>query len=32
MLNWDQLEARCAACTQCGLCENRHHVVFGVGN
>lgn len=31
MLDWPQLEATCHACTRCGLCETRHHVVFGVG-
>lgn len=30
--NWTQLQAECAACTQCALCGGRHHVVFGVGN
>ena len=28
MLDWPQLEATCHACTRCGLCETRHHVVF----
>ena len=32
MLNWEQLETQCDACTRCGLCETRHNVVFGVGN
>lgn len=32
MLNWEQLEAQCDACTRCGLCETRHNVVFGAGN
>lgn len=31
MLDWQELEAKCAACTACGLCETRHNVVFGVG-
>ncbi len=31
MLNWEDLEARCLACTQCQLCSTRHNVVFGVG-
>ena len=32
MLQWDELERLCRACTKCGLCEMRHNVVFGVGN
>ncbi len=32
MMNWDELQRTCMNCTQCGLCENRHNVVFGVGN
>ena len=32
MLQWDELERLCHACTKCGLCETRHNVVFGVGN
>ncbi len=32
MLDWEELEARCAGCTACGLCQRRHSVVFGVGN
>ena len=31
MLTWEQLEQSCLGCTGCGLCETRHHVVFGVG-
>ena len=31
MLQWEELERVCAACTKCGLCETRHNVVFGVG-
>lgn len=31
MLDWEQLESACNACTQCGLCATRHNVVFGVG-
>lgn len=31
MLNWQELEQSCKACTKCGLCEGRHHVVFGIG-
>ncbi len=29
---WEALKADCLACTKCGLCETRHHVVVGVGN
>ena len=32
MMNWDELQKACMHCTQCGLCETRHNVVFGVGN
>ena len=32
MLDWLSLEQTCLQCTRCGLCENRNHVVFGVGN
>ncbi len=32
MLNWDELEKQCLACTKCQLCQTRHNVVFGVGN
>lgn len=32
MMDWAELEKTCMGCTQCGLCETRHHVVFGVGN
>ena len=31
MLDWKELENTCSSCTRCGLCESRHHVVFGVG-
>ena len=31
MLNWEELERSCSACTQCDLCKTRHNVVFGVG-
>ena len=31
MLSWSELEASCRDCIKCGLCENRHNVVFGVG-
>ena len=30
--NWNELETACKDCRACGLCETRHHVVFGVGN
>lgn len=30
--NWDDLETACLQCQRCGLCADRHHVVFGVGN
>lgn len=29
---WNELENACKNCHKCGLCETRHHVVFGVGN
>lgn len=32
MMNWSSLKSTCVNCTRCGLCETRHHVVFGVGN
>ena len=32
MMEWEQLKKTCLSCTQCGLCETRHNVVFGVGN
>jgi DNA polymerase len=32
MMQWDELQRACMNCTQCGLCEGRHNVVFGVGN
>lgn len=32
MVNWDELERKCAACTRCGLCQGRTNVVFGVGD
>ena len=32
MLDWNTLKQVCNQCTQCGLCETRHNVVFGVGN
>ena len=30
--NWESLKIKCADCRQCGLCETRTNVVFGVGN
>jgi uracil-DNA glycosylase len=32
LLDWDQLRARVAACTRCGLSATRTQTVFGVGN
>ena len=32
MLDWQELKDITADCTRCGLCERRHHVVFGIGN
>ncbi|MGS0740581.1 uracil-DNA glycosylase [Glaciimonas sp. GG7] len=31
-MDWRQLKAAVAACTQCGLCHGRTHTVFGVGD
>ena len=31
MLDWENLERTCMNCTNCGLCQTRHSVVFGVG-
>ena len=31
MLNWEELKHTCSNCTQCGLCQTRTNVVFGVG-
>ena len=31
MMDWEQLQSTCLSCTRCGLCQTRHHVVFGVG-
>lgn len=31
MLDWEKLESTCRDCTQCGLCDKRNQVVFGVG-
>ena len=30
-MDWNELERSCRSCDRCGLCETRHHVVFGVG-
>ena len=30
--SFDTLKKECLACEKCGLCKERHHVVFGVGN
>ena len=32
MTDWNSLKAECLSCVKCGLCEQRHNVVFGVGN
>ena len=32
MMEWKELEAAARSCNRCGLCETRHHVVFGIGN
>lgn len=29
--DWDTLEQECKKCRKCGLCQDRTHVVFGVG-
>ncbi len=31
MLDWQNLQAQCMQCRDCGLCETRTNVVFGVG-
>ena len=31
-MEWKELQSQCMACTRCGLCQTRHHVVFGFGN
>lgn len=31
MLDWQILESKCNNCYQCGLCQTRSNVVFGVG-
>lgn len=30
-MDWELLRDACQQCRKCGLCETRHHVVFGVG-
>lgn len=30
--DWDALQQACLNCKECGLCEHRTNVVFGVGN
>ncbi len=30
-MEWENLKKSCMQCTRCGLCQTRHHVVFGVG-
>ncbi len=32
MTTWNELINAGMECTRCGLCQERHHVVFGVGN
>lgn len=32
MQGWMELRQSCMECTQCGLCQTRNNVVFGVGN
>ena len=32
MMDWENLKQTCYSCTKCGLCQERHNVVFGVGN
>ena len=31
MMDWESLQKACEGCRKCGLCQTRHHVVFGVG-
>ena len=30
-MDWEKLSETCMSCTNCGLCQTRHNVVFGVG-
>ena len=30
--SWELLKSECARCRNCGLCNGRHNLVFGVGN
>lgn len=32
MDDWQELKESCNRCRNCGLCDTRHNVVFGVGN
>ena len=32
MMDWTQLKSTCMSCRNCGLCNTRTNVVFGVGN
>ena len=32
MMDWENLKQTCYSCTKCGMCQERHNVVFGVGN
>ena len=32
MMDWAELENSCKQCRNCGLCQTRNNVVFGVGN
>ena len=31
-MDWNELKAACNECHNCSLCEQRHNVVFGIGN
>ena len=30
--NWEELEQSIVNCQKCKLCQNRNHIVFGIGN
>ena len=32
MMDWNELKNACLGCRKCGLCRERHNVVFGIGN
>lgn len=32
MMEFENLQSECLACTKCGLCHTRTHVVFGMGH